>query len=235
MKYTNKKIAFFVFLVFIASVFAGTYNVIDSYLTVESAPDNLDSQTNEETTTATEETTTEETVATPVQEEQSVADEPETVTKRYGKENHGTPVDERSEVAVKNKIVGRKLSSDIMAYDIYTEVTNIGNYNVGNLIVDVSSRPEGRTIYFTQMQISSLQVGEKERFHTRIFMDDLASRMTFYITADGENIDKVEMEERYVYQKKKGSTTVNHPVATLKPVEEKPHFTMASLEGPAII
>ena len=88
MVFANKKIAFFVFLVFIASVFAGTYNVIDSYLTVEAGPENADAQTNEETA-AVEETTTEETVATPVQEEQPVVEEPETVVKKYGKENHG--------------------------------------------------------------------------------------------------------------------------------------------------
>jgi|APSaa5957512622_1039677.scaffolds.fasta_scaffold49572_2 hypothetical protein len=88
MAFTNKKIAFFVFLVFIASVFAGTYNVIDSYLTVEAAPENTETQTNEETSAAIEEITTEETIATPVQEEQ-VTEEPETVVKKYGKENHG--------------------------------------------------------------------------------------------------------------------------------------------------
>jgi hypothetical protein len=89
MAFTNKKIAFFVFLVFIASVFAGTYNVIDSYLTLEAGSEKTNSQANEETT-AVEEITTEETIATPIQEEQPAVEEPQVVVKKYGKENHGT-------------------------------------------------------------------------------------------------------------------------------------------------
>jgi len=92
MAFTNKKIAFFVFLVFIASVFAGTYNVIDSYLTVEAGQEGAETQTNEETSAAIEETTTEETIATPVQEEQPVVEEPKVVVKKYGKENHGAEI-----------------------------------------------------------------------------------------------------------------------------------------------
>jgi hypothetical protein len=96
MVFTNKKIAFFVFLVFIASVFAGTYGVIDSYLSVESALEDTNSQTNEETTTTSEETTSEETVVIPVQEQVAIEELP-VVIKRYGKENHGAETTEEED------------------------------------------------------------------------------------------------------------------------------------------
>ena len=229
MAFTNKKIAFFVFLVFIASVFAGTYNVIDSYLTVETAPENTDSQANGETTTISEESSTEETVATPVQEKQPAAEEPEAVVKKYGKENHGAPVDERTEVRVRNKITSRMISGRIMVYDIFTEVTNTGAFDARDLIVQTSSEPEGRTIYFTPMHLESLEVDDVSVFHTRIFVDDMA-RVKFHIAVDGDNLDRVELEETGAYHRKKSNTpTINHPVAKVK-IDVKPTLTAVMIQ-----